>query len=231
MFTGTQIISIYSSFMFLKLDEKFKHMVSNEKVAAKQEFENAIASYQEKVFLRTYFITGLKANCDVLFWMMSDDLQYLQEICARIFSIGIGKYFGIVHSYIGVYYLDKNIKKEELELGIVPKNTFGIYKYLLIHPLIKSQTWYEMSSYERDVLKKERESVLKNYSDIRENFFTSYGIDDQDMIVTREAKNLDDLINATKDLRKQRIKNYTIQDRPVFLCIGRDLREILDSLS
>jgi len=223
--------SLYSSFIFIKLDEKFRHLVSNEKVAEKQEFENLIASSQEKIFLRTYFIAGLKADCDILFWMMFDNLDYLQEIISKNFTIGIGKYFKIRYSYLGMYYLDENINKDNLELGIVPKNLFGIYKYMLIHPLIKSQTWYEMSSYERDVLKKEREAVLKKYSDIKETFFTSYGIDDQDMIVLREAKRLEDLINVTKELRKQRIKNYTIEDRPIFLCVGKDLTQILDSLT
>lgn len=223
--------NVYSSFMFVKLGEKFRHMVSNEKVAAKQEFENMIANFQEKVFLRTYFLTGLKTNCDILFWIMSNDLQYLQEVCARIFSVGIGKFFEMTYSYLGVYYLDGNLKKEDLELEIVPKGVFGIYKYLLLHPLIKSQLWYEMSSSEREVFKKEREAVLKNYSDIKEHFFTSYGIDDQDMIVLREAKDLNTLIKVTKELKCQRIKNYTVEDRPIFLCIGRDLREILDSLS
>ena len=50
------------------------------------------------------------------------------------------------------------------------------------------------------------------------------------MIVTREARNLDDLVAATKELREQRIKGYTAVDKPVFLCLGRDLREILDAI-
>ncbi|PIS46572.1 MAG: hypothetical protein COT17_07970 [Elusimicrobia bacterium CG08_land_8_20_14_0_20_51_18] len=223
--------NVYSSFIFLKLNERFRHLVSNEKIAAKQEFENMIAGCQERVFLRTYFTTGLKKRCDLLFWRMSDNLDYLQDICAKTFSTGIGKYLETTHSYLGVHQLGETANRKDMELGFVPKNTFGVYKYMLIHPLIKSQTWYEMSPYERESLKKEREAVLTRYGNINENFFTSYGIDDQDMIVSREAKSLEDLIKVTKELKRQRIKNYTVEDRPVFLCIGRDLREILDNLS
>jgi len=218
---------IFSSFLFLSLKNEFRMLVSNEKIAAKQEFENLIGSCQEKIFLRTYFISSLKTGVDILFWRMSDDLQFLQEICSRTFSIGIGRYFEQKYSFIGMYQLPDNTQDN---LSYLQAN-FGIYKYLLLHPLIKSQTWYEMTSQERDRLMNERAEVLKKYQDIKENFFTSYGIDDQDMIVARESKNMENLISATKELRKQRIKNYTVEDRPVFLGIGRDLRDILDSLS
>jgi len=71
---------------------------------------------------------------------------------------------------------------------------------------------------------------LSKYKEIHENFFQSHGLDEQEMIVTREARSLDELVSATKELREQRIKNYTSVDKPVFLCIGRDLREILDAI-
>ncbi len=220
-------VNIYSSFLFLKLKTDFRLLVSNEKIAAKQEFENLIGSCQEKIFLRTYFMTGLKKSCDILFWRMSEDLQFLQEICSRTFSMGIGKYFEQTDSYIGMYKAPAGTK----DIFSFMQGNFGIYKYLLVHPLIKSQIWYEMTHMERESLINERAKVLSAYGDIKENFFHSYGIDDQDMVVTRESKSLEKLVEATKELKKQRIKNYTLSDRPVYLAIGRDLRDILDGLS
>ena len=73
--------------------------------------------------------------------------------------------------------------------------------------------------------------MVGRYREIRENFFTSYGLGEQEMIVAREARHLDELTNATRELRELRIKNYTAGDKPVFLCVGRDLREILDAIS
>lgn len=219
--------NIYASFLFVRLKTEFRLLVSNEKIAAKQEFENMIGSCQEKIFIRTYFLTGLKSNCDILFWRMSEDLQFLQELCSRSFSSGIGKYFEPVNSYIGMYKMPDSSE----DLFSYMQSNFGIYKYLLVHPLIKNQTWYEMTHQEREALMSERDSALSKYPDIKENFFYSYGIDDQDIVVTRESKNIEQLIEATKELKKQRIKNFTASDRPVYLAIGRDLRDILDGLS
>jgi len=225
-------INIFSSFVFLKLDPRFRRLISNEKIAAKQEFENMVGACQEKVFLRTYMTTGLRADADILFWRVSDDLERLQDICARTFSAGVGHYLHATHSYLGVYHPDETAaQKKDLEFGFLPKDTFGRHKFMLLHPLVKSHLWYELSEDERRNLQAGRSAVIAKYKEIQENFFQSYGLDEQEMIVTREARHLDELVSATRELREQRIKNYTAVDKPVFLCIGRDLREILDAIN
>lgn len=225
-------INIFSSFLFLKLDPGFRRLISNEKIAAKQEFENMVGACQEKVFLRTYMTTGLRADSDILFWRVSDNLEYLQDICAKTFSVGVGRYFQPSHSFLGVYHTDEAATlKKDLEFGFLPKDTFGRHKFMLLHPVVKSHLWYELSDGERQKLLAERSAVICKYREIQENLFQSYGLDEAEMIITREARHLDDLVSATRELREQRIKNYTAVDKPVFLCIGRDLREILDALS
>lgn len=224
--------NIYSSFMFLKLQPEFRRLISNEKIAAKQEFENMVGAAQEKLFLRTYMLAGLRSDADILFWRMSDDLPYLQEICARTFSAGAGRYFTPSFCYLGVHQgPDPATPRKELDFGFLPKDTFGRHRFMLMHPVVKAHTWYELSDQERGKLMGERAQVLSRYRDIQENFFMSYGLDEPDMIVTREAKSLEDLTAATQELRQQRIKNYTCDDKPVLLCLGRDLREIMDAIS
>ena len=225
--------NIYSSFMFVKLDPLFRRLISNEKIAAKQEFENMAASCQEKLFFRTYMLAGLSSEADILFWRMSDVLEFLQENCARTFSTGAGRYLLVTHSFLGMHPAPEHPAsvKKDLEFGFLPKDSFGLHKFMLIHPVIKSHVWYELSQQERSTLLAERASLIGRYREIRENFFVSYGLGEQEMIVAREARHLDELISATKELRELRIKNYTAGDKPVFLCVGRDLREILDAIS
>lgn len=217
-------MKLFSIFTFLKLSSKFKNLEHNEKIALKQEFEDNIANSQEKIFLRTYFVSGLKEDSDMMMWRMHNSIDYLQSVCAKNFSVGIGKYLEIKYSYIGF----KDFKEQTLD---DINRRAGIYKYFLLHPLNKSNQWYELSESERESLINERKKIIDSYSKMTENFFTSFGIDDQDMIVARESANIDDLIEATAKLKAMKTKNYTISDRPVFLCIGKDLREILDALS
>ncbi|MBU2574320.1 MAG: chlorite dismutase family protein, partial [Elusimicrobia bacterium] len=222
--------NLYSSFIFLRLDPGFRRLISNEKIAAKQEFENLVGACQEKLFLRTYMVTGLRADTDILFWRVSDNLEHLQDICAKTASIGIGRYLIPRHSFIGVYHPEAEAAhRKDLDFGFLPKDTFGRHKFMLIHPVIKSHLWYELSENERQTLLAERKAVISRYREIQETFFQSYGMDEVEIIVAREARHLEELIAATRELREQRVKNYTAIDKPVFLCIGRDLREILDA--
>lgn len=213
----------YSIFSFVKLLNRVKNLEQNEKVALKQAFEDNIAGCQEKVFLRTYFISNLKEDCDILFWRMSNSLDFLQSTCAKSFSSGIGKYMEIKYSYIGVKDFDTDSIEEM-------NKKLGIYPYFLLHPLTKSQKWYELSEEERNNIFRERENILNKNEGVIENIFISYGIDDQDMIVTRESKSLEKLIEVTYKLKELKNKSYTVNDKPVFLCIGKDLREILDNI-
>jgi len=218
--------------MFVKLQPEFRRLISNEKIAAKQEFENMVGAAQEKLFLRTYMVSGLRSDADVLFWRMSDDLPYLQEVGSRTFSAGAGRYFTPSYCYLGVHPgADVSVPKKDLDFGFLPKDTFGRHRYMLLHPVVKTHNWYELAEAERAKLMAERAQVIARYGGIQENFFMSYGLDEPDMIVTREAKSLDELTDATHELRLQRIKHYTFDDKPVFLCLGRDLREIMDAIS
>ena len=224
--------SVYSSFMFLKLQPEFRRLQHNEKIAAKQEFENMVGSAQEKLFLRTYMVAGLRFDADILFWRMSDDLQYLQEIGARTFSSGAGRYFTPSFCYLGVSRQPALSPSErDPDFKFLPKETFGRHRYLLLHPVIKAHAWHELPDSERELLHAERARVAEKYTGIQENFFMSCGLDEPDMIVAREAKSLEELTAATQELRRQRIKSYTVEDKPVFLCVGRDLREIMDAVS
>lgn len=215
--------NFFSIFTFLKLSSKFKHLELNSKIALKHEFEDAIANCQEKIFLRTYAVSNLKEDCDILMWRMHHSLDFLQEICTKTLSVGIGKFFEIKYTYIGF----QNSYKDLNQIN----NSIGIYPYLLLHPLIKHQAWYELRDEERNNLIIEREKIINNYKNIIETTFQSFGIDDQDMIIARESKNLTELIECTEKLKKLKNKNFTLVDKPVFLCIGKDLRDILDMLS
>ncbi len=219
----------YANFLFLRMDPAFRRLLSNERIAAKQELENMVSSVQESVFLRTYSLSGLNAGCDMLLWMASPDVRAIQKAWARIAAAGAGTYLSPAQCYIGIYSLPEPLSKKETEGGI-PPGLFGKNRYMVLHPLVRSHTWYELSDAERNKFLGERQNVLARFSGVTEHFFCSCGLDDQEFIVVREADALEDLALASRELREQRIKMFTKRDTPSMLCVGSDLRDILDSL-
>ncbi len=197
--------------------------MSNERITAKQEFENFAASCQEKLFLRTYSLLGMRSDCDMLFWRISPDVNVLQETCAHMFSSGTGKFFIPVHSFFGLFRLGEG--------DHAPKEMFGKFKFLLLHPLVRAHSWYNLSETERQKLLDERNSVLSEYAGVHEHVFHSCGLDDQDTITVKESNNLDELAAASQKLRSLKVGTFILRDTPRCLCIGRDLRDILDVMS
>ena len=173
---------------------------------------------------------GLRADSDLMIWRMSKDPKKLQDLSARTLTAGMGTYFKPVRSFIGVCdagHPQCGKKTSAAEL----KDSFGRYRYMVLHPVTKTRSWYAMPAEEREKVFSERAEVLKRYGCINENFFSSYGIDGQEFLVQREADDINDLISVTQALREQRNKEYTACDTPLMLCIGRDLTEILDLIS
>lgn len=219
----------FASFLFVKLNPAFKNLLSNEKIALKQELENLVASRQDEMFLRTYSLSGLRAEYDALFWLMACDVDTVQKVWGRISTTGAGKYLQLEKSFVGIYNLEHASKKDQ-EDSCVPRHLFGKYKYMLLHPLVRSHTWNEISEAERQKFLSERLDVLAKRSSVIEHFFCSCGLDDQEQIVVRESNSMEDLAMASKELREQRIKMFTQVDTPYLFCVGRDLRDILDSI-
>jgi chlorite dismutase len=215
----------FSSFIFIKADEKYKHLLKNERIAANEELANLVVHIQEKIFLRTYLTIGLRAECDMLIWLMAPDVEFLQNTWSKIASAGAGKYFKPYKCYIGLCKLNNDTNSPEL-----CSQDFGKLKYMLMHPIVRHRSWYELSKAEQDALYNERKEVLKNHPDIKEHFFYSYGLDEQEMLVVRESANLEDLAAVSKKLRELKIKQHTKLDTPCMLCVGTDLMGILTKL-
>lgn len=223
--TSPKAEELYSSFLFIRLDPKFRLLMSNERITAKQEFENFAASCQEKLFLRTYSLIGMRSDCDILFWRISPDANVLQETCAHMFSSGIGKFFIPVHSFLGFFRLPESAE-DDSDL----KEMFGKFKFLLLHPVVRTHSWHNLSGLQQQKLLDEHNSVLSGYAGVHEHIFQSCGLDDQDMTVIKESDNLDELAAVSKKLRNLKIMAFILRDTPRCLCLGKDLRDILDAL-
>lgn len=220
----------FSSFIFIKVSPDFRRLMSNEKIAAKQELEGAVAFHQDEIFLRTYSLQGLRADCDMLLWLISTDVEHLQQAWTQISSSGAGKYFVEKYSYLGFFELKQEHLECDLECGVIPAGLFGKYRYMLLHPLTRSFKWHQMTADEQDQFLQERKEVLDQFPSVAEHQFASFGLDDQDSIVLRESNELQDLAHVTEKLREKRIKNFAKADTPSFFCVGSDLRDILDRL-
>lgn len=91
---------VFVHFEFLRLDGRFHALQQNEKLVARQEFLSCAESLQKRISLLSYSLSGLRADCDVLWWRAAEDPAALQESSDRMRGRGLGKYLVPVRAYL-----------------------------------------------------------------------------------------------------------------------------------
>lgn len=221
-------IRLYSSFVFYSLQAEFRRLSANAQMSAKQELEDMLAAQQDRMFVRTYMLSGISSVADLLVWRMSRSLIRLQEMSSAMLKTGIGQWLVPVRSYLGILQKDvedSEASEQEIFSGL------GRYPYMILNPVSKNAEWHNLSDNEKEKISQERIKLLSKYDDVSETFFLSGGLDDCDYILQKEGRSLSELENASRDLRKRNNVEHTLSDKPVFFCIGRGISEILDYLA
>ena len=68
------------------------------------------------------------------------------------------------------------------------------------------------------------------YPSVRINTAYSFGLDDQEFLVSFEATKLSDFLELVMELRGTEGSRYTLRDTPIFTSVAKDLRATLDQI-
>jgi chlorite dismutase len=97
--------------------------------------------------------------------------------------------------------------------------------YLVIYPFSKTKEWYLMSMDARQGMMNEHIKIGKQYFDVKQLLLYSFGLQDQEFVVSYEVEDLvrfSDLVNA---LRNTEGRRYTLLDTPIITGIYRTQEE------
>jgi hypothetical protein len=88
-------------FWFLKLDQRFSTLMTNEKVVARQEFLATLDQFPHRMPVAVYTLDGLSADADILIWRVSPDLEDFHVMSTRLRRSGFGRYLLPARSHTG----------------------------------------------------------------------------------------------------------------------------------
>jgi chlorite dismutase len=98
-------------------------------------------------------------------------------------------------------------------------------RYLVIYPFSKTKDWYLMSMDSRQGMMNEHIKLGKQYFDIKQLLLYSFGLQDQEFVVSYEMQDLvrfSELVNA---LRSTEARRYTLLDTPLITGVFQGLEE------
>ncbi len=222
----------YCNFVFYRVDPAWRRLPEDERTRGKQEFIRAVEEYQGKVMVIPYTTVGIRPETDILLWRISYELELFQEMSSKILASGLGKYLSTPYSYLSMtkrsIYVDNHSHEgqESKRLTIVP----GRSKYIFVYPFLKTREWFLLTKAARQGMMDEHIEVGHRFPSVKLNTTYSFGLDDQEWVVAFESDKPEDFLDLVMALRETEGSRYTLRDTPIFTCIKKSLKEVLDTL-
>ena len=111
-------------------------------------------------------------------------------------------------------------------MTVMPKGS----KYLFVYPFVKTREWYLLPLERRQEIMSVHIAMGHKYPSVKINTTYSFGIDDQDFVVSFESDEPSDFLDLVMDLRETESSLYTVRDTPIFSGISMSIDEVLDPL-
>ena len=103
-------------------------------------------------------------------------------------------------------------------------------KFLFVYPLDKKREWYTLPAEERQRIMKAHIEVGRRYPEITINTAYSFGLDDQEFVVSFECDDPGEFLDLVQELRGSESSAYTLRDIPIFTCMAMSVGRALDAL-
>ncbi len=216
---------VYSAYRALPA---WQTLPKGEKGRAIAEYLARVDDFKGRLILRTYSTLGLKKDADFLLWSISAELDAIQALTEGLRKAALAPYLEQSHNFLAVTRESMYLKghTEEVKVTMEP----GQSKYLFVYPFVKTRDWYLLPMEERQKMMNEHIRVGHQFPGIRINTAYSFGLDDQDFMVSFEGEDPKEFVTLVMRLRETKGSLYTVRDTPIFTGVKRPLEEILWSL-
>jgi chlorite dismutase len=211
---------------FLQVLPEWRRRPAEERAQDKREFLAACRSFGEEHFLRAYSLVGTRGDCDLMLRAVAPSLDPIHEFHVLLNQSGLMRWARISHSFLA---MTKESVYSEEELPLTPRPGSDA-KYLIVYPMWKKREWYALPPEERMRVMRGHIETGKRYTGIEINTAYSYGLDDQEFVVSFNADDPAEFLDLVQELRSTESSAYTQSETPIFTCISATAERALDAL-
>ena len=222
----------FMRYAFYRLDPAFRRLPLSERETATRQFLELLEKTAETAgtILRTYSLVGLRGDCDFMLWTIANDPLCFQQFQTAINRSALGAYLETAHSFLSMQKRSQYVNRIEGSghgLELLP----GQGKYLFIYPFVKTRAWYALSPHARQGMMDEHIHAASTFTGVRINTSYSYGIDDQEFVVSFDSDYPQEFVDLVGRLRYTEASLYTQRDTPMFTCARVTPAELVRQLA
>ena len=228
-----QVRRDFVKYSFFKVDPEWRRLPEKERQDSKAQFAEVLGEFSDRVSLSSYSLVGTRGDVDFLLWKVSESLEAINELMARVNHTELARYLTVPHSYLAMTrrspYIDDHKHEGQEGTGASTMRIIG-RKYLFIYPFVKTHDWYQLPKEERQSLMNEHFVIGHKYPDVKISTAYSVGLDDQEFVLGFETDDPSHFLDLVMDLRESKVRPFTLIDTPIFSCISKSVEACLDDL-
>ncbi len=215
----------FAKFTFFKLDPAWQRRNPEQRAEDKREFLAACEDFATDRSLRAYSTVGTRGDTDLMLLSQSPSLDDIHSFHVVLAQSGLAQWATIPCSYLA---MTKRSQYSESEPR--PEICTSQRRYCIVYPLDKKREWYRLPLSERRRVMAEHIEIGRRYPEITINTAYSFGLDDQEFVVSFECDDPGDFLDLVEELRGSESSAYTLRDTPIFTCVAMSVSRALDAL-
>jgi chlorite dismutase len=215
----------FAKFTFFKVDPEWRRLDDAQRTQDKREFLAACDDFAADRSLRAYSTVGTRGDVDLLLLSQSPNLDDLHTFHVVLGQSGLARWASTPYSYLA---MTKPSEYSESEAR--PELCTSKRKYLFVYPFWKRRDWYTKPESERLRIMRQHIEIGRGHPEITINTAYSFGLDDQEFVVSFEGDDPGDFLDLVQELRGSESSAYTLRDTPIFTCLAMSVGRALDAL-
>jgi chlorite dismutase len=215
----------FAKFTFFKLDPAWQRRDPEARAEDKREFLAACEDFAQDRSLRAYSTVGTRGDVDLLLLSQSPSLEDIHTFHVVLAQSGLARWAHIPHSYLA---MTKRSPYSDSEAR--PEICTSDRRYLFVYPFEKRRDWYRLPAAERQRIMDAHIAVGRSYPEITINTAYSFGLDDQEFVVSFEADDPGRFLDLVQELRGTESSSFTLRDTPIFTCVAMSVAKALDAV-
>jgi chlorite dismutase len=216
----------YVKFTFLKLDPAWRRRDAEGRARDKREFAAACNEFADDHFLRAYSLVGTRGDADLMIRCSAPRLDAIHELHVLLNQSGLMGWADVSHSFLAM--TKESVYSDEPQ-PLAPREG-SERQFLIVYPMWKRRDWYSLPAEERMRVMRGHIETGRRYSGIEINTAYSFGLDDQEFVVSFNADDPAEFLDLVQELRGTESSAYTESETPIFTCIAASVERALDAL-
>jgi chlorite dismutase len=222
----------FLKYTFYQVRPEWRLLDAERKKKQKSEFAALLHDLEEEGTLRGSSLQGIRADADFMVWAIDPRLETFREMARRIASTELGHHLETTYAYLAAskrsQYLGGHTHKGQDGLGTRPEPLGS--RYLFVYPFVKKREWYSIPFDQRQDMMRDHFRVGHKYPGVTIHTAYSFGLDDQEFVLSFEADDPLDFLDLVMELRSSEASKYTERETPIFTCIRSTPEQMLDAL-